>query len=538
MPHELIMGTFNGKIKCEVYFIDYSFVTMQTMETAQTIPTTQKRTAIRWQVCALLFVATTLVYLTRQTLSVLKPELMKKENLNFGEADYSWVVFSFQVAYGFCFVFAGRFVDRVGAKIGLAVGVFVWSISAAAGGLVRSWKALAVTQFFMGAGQSLNFPASLRTVAEWYPQRERALATGIFNSGSNVGAMLGFAAVYMASWWGWQFSFFVAGGVGVFWLVAWKYLYKPMASHPGVNEAEREYILGGRAAPIARKHLHWTTLLRFRQAWSFLIGKFLTDPVWWFYLYYLPGYLVSSFHMTPKEMAKWLIIPYVAADVGSVFGGWISGALMRRGWNLGPARYAAMAICAFAMPGAIVAGYTTHFWLAITLVSLACASHQGWSANLFTTATDLFPTEVAGSITGLGGLFGAIGGMLMPLIVGTVLDRFKVYAPMFIWAGLMHPLAWFLFLFFAGTSMKKADFSEDVTSKPSIPLLISGSVISLVGIVAITLVLRFWEFLKNPTTHAASAPAAGVVAASGIVVIGLALLYAGKARRIAVANQL
>lgn len=494
------------------------------------IPTT-RRTSIRWRVCALLFLSTTLVYLTRQTLSALKTTLERSDNLNFTEADYGWVVFAFQAAYGIMFMFAGRFVDWVGAKIGLAVGVAIWSIAAVAGGLVRSWQGLAATQFLLGAGQSVNFPASLKAVAQWFPQRERALATGIFNSGSNVGAMLGFAAVAVATQFGWQCSFFVAGGVGIFWLWAWSRFYHPLETEPSINQAERDYIQAGRVLGGPRRHFHWATLLRYRQAWAFLIGKLLTDPVWWFYLYYLPGYLSKAHGLSALASAGWLAVPYIAADFGSIFGGWISGALMSRGWNLGAARYAAMAICAVGMPGAIVAVYTQHFWLALSLISLATASHQGWSANLFTTATDLFPTEVAGSIIGLGGMFGAVGGMLMPLIVGGVLDRLHAYAPIFIWAGLMHPLAWILFLAFAGKEMTKAACSPDINKQPSIPLLISGGLVALLGIGGMSVVLEFWEFLRNPKTHSASAPTGGLVASLGIFVIGLALVYAGKARR-------
>ena len=498
---------------------------------------TGRRTAIRWRVCALLFLSTTLVYLTRQTLSVLKKTLEQPDNLNFTEADYGWVVFSFQVAYGVFFMFAGRLVDYVGAKIGLAIGVLVWSLSAAAGGLVSSWQGLAVTQLFMGAGQSLNFPASLKAIAEWFPQKERALATGIFNSGSNVGAMLGFAAVAVASTIGWQCSFYVAGGVGLFWIAAWMWMYSPFDSSTQANEAERQFIQAGRAISTGRKRFHWATILRYRQAWAFLIGKFLTDPVWWFYLYYLPGYLSSAHNMSALSSAGWVAVPYVAADVGSIFGGWISGGLMNRGWDVGKARYAAMGLCAIGMPGAIVAVYTSHFWLALTLISLATASHQGWSANLFTTATDLFPTEVAGSIVGLGGMFGAVGGMLMPLIVGSVLDRLNVYAPMFIWAGLMHPLAWILFRAFAGAKMEKAVFSENINATPSRPLLAGGAITGLLGAACVTIVLYFWEFLRNPKTHSASAPAAGLVASVGIVLIGTALIYAGLPKKNNLAPQ-
>jgi ACS family hexuronate transporter-like MFS transporter len=495
------------------------------MPTAQ-VPATEirPRTAIRWRVCALLLISTTLVYLNRTTLSVLKPLL--EDKLHFGDAEYGWLQFSFTTAYTIMFVFAGRFVDFVGAKIALAAGVIFWSLATAAGGFCRAWQQLAIAQFFLGCGASVNFPASFKAVAEWFPQRERALAAGIFNSGSNVGIMIAFVAVVAANRLGWPWAFYVVGATGLIWLVLWVPGYFSVDKHPSVSPEEVAYIRAGIPPAPPRVKFRWTEILRYRQAWPFLIAKFLTDPVWWFYSNWLPDYLHKTRGLSVVGSAGWLAMPYIAADVGSICGGWLSGALMKRGFAVGPARYIAMGICALGMPGAIVAVHTNNFWLAISLISMATAAHQGWSANLFTTASDLFPTSVVGSVVGLGGMTGGVGGMIMTLLVGTTLARMGTFVPIFVWAGLMHPLAWIIFFLIAGPRMKRAEMRQGGDRKLSLRLMISGAVIGLIGIIRCDYVWSNWAWYLDPKTHSASAAGGALVAGCTVGLIGAGLVYA------------
>jgi ACS family hexuronate transporter-like MFS transporter len=497
------------------------------MSTAPTTTTTEHRTAIRWRICALLLISTTIVYLNRTTLGVLKGSL--EERLHFGDAEYGWLQFSFQTAYALMFVIAGRFVDWIGAKISLACGVIFWSLATIAGGFCHTWQALAATQFFLGCGASVNFPASFKAVAEWFPQRERALSAGIFNSGSNLGIMCSFVAAYAAVHLGLPWAFYLVGATGFFWLILWVPGYFSLDQHPSVSPAEREYIRADRIV-LRRQKFRWTEILRYRQAWPFLIAKFMTDPVWWFYTGWLPGYLHEKRGLSLTTSAAFLFIPGIVADVGSICGGWLSGGLMKRGWNVGPARYAAMGICALGMPGAIVAVYTGNFWLAIALISIAMGCHQGWSANLFTTASDLFPSSVTGSVVGLGGMTGAVGGMIMSLLVGTTLARLNTYVPAFIWAGLMHPLAWLIFFFIAGPKMKKAEMVLGVDSRLSTRLVISGFAILILGLVRVSYVWSNWTFYIDAKTHSSSAPAGALVAASAVALIGVGLIYASLPR--------
>jgi MFS transporter, ACS family, hexuronate transporter len=498
------------------------------MTTAQDGTIVGRRTSIRWRICALLLISTTIVYLNRTTMGVLKGTL--EDKLHFGDAEYGWLQFSFQTAYALMFLIAGRFVDWVGAKISLAVGVVFWSLATLAGGFCRTWQALAATQFFLGCGASVNFPASFKAVAEWFPQKERALSAGIFNSGSNLGIMSAVVAAWAAKHYGWPVGFYIVGATGFFWLVLWIPGYFSIDKHPSVSQSEVEYIRAGLPPAVKRQKFRWTELLRYRQAWPFLIGKFLTDPVWWFYSGWLPDYLHKTRGLSLVGAAGWLAMPYIAADIGSICGGWLSGGLMKRGWNVGPARYMAMGICALGMPGAIIAVYSGNFWVALSLISLATACHQGWSANLFTTATDLFPASVAGSMIGLGGMCGAVGGMLMSLLVGTTLAQMGTYVPAFIWAGLMHPLAWVIFFAIAGRSMAKAEMRPGIDSELSARLLLAGLIIALLGAIRGSYVWTNWESYRDPHTHAATVAAAAIVAALAVAVIGLGLIYAAMPR--------
>src|SRR4051812_28468855 len=364
---------------------------------------------MRWVICALLFAATTINYVDRQTLAQLKP--MLQEKLHFDDAAYGWMNFAFTAGYAVMYVFAGRFIDWMGTRKGLAIAVIVWSLASMGHALVQGAVGFAIARFALAMGEAANFPAAIKTTAQWFPKKERALATGLFNSGSNIGLMLTPIIAVMAVHLGWQSAFIATGLMGLAWLAWWLVTYQAPETHPRVSPAELAYINEDRTdqGPVKAK-IAWPILLRQRQAWPFLIGKFLTDPVWWFFLAWMPSYLKDERHMTVLSGAAALLIPYTAASFGSIFGGWVSGALIKRGMSVAPARYIAMGMCAICMPLSIYAGFAGSASVSIALMSLALASHQGWSANIFTTATDMFPSAVAGSVTGLGGTAGAIGG--------------------------------------------------------------------------------------------------------------------------------
>ena len=489
----------------------------------------------RWWICALLFGVTTINYLDRQVLANLKPILQVK--LHFDNAAYGWITFAFTTGYAIMYVLAGRFIDRLGTRKGLAIAVSVWGLASMGHSLVQGAIGFAVARLILAMGEAANFPAAIKTTAQWFPKQERALATGLFNSGSNVGLMLATPIAIFAASWHWQAAFLITGSLDVAWLIWWLRVYQSPESHPKVTPAELEYIRDGADASLQRKtKIPWTTILRQRQAWPFLIGKFLTDPVWWFFLAWTPSYLADVRHMTIAKGATSLLIPYTVASVGSIAGGWFSGSLIRRGFSVPAARYMAMGVSAVCMPISIFAAFTNHSWVAVALISVALASHQGWSANIFTTATDMFPSAVAGSIVGLGGTAGAIGGMLMALVAGAVIQFAPSYGytVMFIWAGLMYPLALILYFFFVGTTRTQADVVHQ-SHKLSVPLLTSGAVLIVLGAVGTVTTSMSWQKLVI-AMKGVSGAAAGVAVMALIVVIGALLAYASLGRTVAEAR--
>ncbi len=395
-----------------------------------TTPAARRYPRLRWYICGLLFFATTINYIDRQVLGLLKPVISRE--LGWTEADFGWIVSAFQTAYGIMMPLAGRLIDWIGPKRGYAIAVVVWSAAAMSHSLARNVLQFAMARFSLGLGESANFPAAIRTVADWFPQEERALATGIFNSGTNVGALVAPLVVpFITVRFGWRYAFlFTAGLVGL-WLILWFSGYK----HPPAIVAAADQ------KPAAR--LPYSRLLRERGAWAFLVGKFLTDPVWWFYLYWLPGFLNKNYSLDLAAMGAPLVAVYLVADGGSVAGGWLSSALLKRGWTPNGARKTAMLVCALAVTGVMLVPLTNgNLWAAVALIGLATAAHQGWSANLFTLTSDLFPQEAVGSVVGMGGLGGAIGGALVSPVVGYWLDfSHGAYGPVFVAAGLMYLLA-------------------------------------------------------------------------------------------------
>ncbi|MES1260446.1 MAG: MFS transporter [Acidobacteriota bacterium] len=398
-------------------------------------------TKLRWSICGLLFFATTVNYVDRQVLGILKPVLEKE--LGWKDTDYGWVVFTFQLAYALMMPFAGRAMDWLGTRIGYALAVAVWSAASMCHSLASTPLQFAGARFALGLGESANFPAALKTVADWFPKGERALATGIFNSGSNIGAVVAPLMVpVVAAHFGWRSSFLFTGGLDVIWLVLWLSFYRRPSEHRLLTAEERRLIEADHATEPAVK-LRYSQILRKRAAWAFLFGKFLTDPVWWFYLFWLPGFLHDQYGLDLTHLGLPLIVVYVVADIGSIGGGWLSKGLIARGHSPGSARKLAMLICAIAVtPVSLIMFTGGRLWLTVGLISLATAAHQGWSANLFTIPSDTFSRQGVGSVVGLGGMGGAVGGMLVAPAIGMWLDySHKSYGPLFLAAGMVYLVA-------------------------------------------------------------------------------------------------
>jgi len=407
---------------------------MSTMASSDTPAETPgvKRGHVRWIVCALIFFATTVNYIDRQVLGILAPTLQKE--IGWNEIQYANIVTAFYAAYALGLLLVGRVIDRIGTKIGYTAALIWWSLAAMATALARTPLGFGVARFALGFGEAGNFPAAIKTVAEWFPKRERAFATGVFNSGSNVGAVVGPALVpWIALTWGWQWAFIATGAIGFIWLVLWWGLYQPPESHPRLSSEELAYIRSD--PPEAMTPVSWLKLARLRQTWSFAIGKFLTDPIWWFYLFWIPKFLNEKHGITLGNLGPPLITIYVVADFGSIGGGWLSSRLIQRGWSVNAARKTAMLVCALCVVPIVFTSQVTSMWSAVGLISLAAAAHQGWSANLFTTASDMFPRRAVGSVVGIGGMAGAVGGMLIATATGLLLQFTGSYHSVFILAG-------------------------------------------------------------------------------------------------------
>jgi MFS transporter, ACS family, aldohexuronate transporter len=420
----------------------------------------------RWGICALLLVSTTINYVDRQVIAILKPTLVQE----FGWSDeriYAAIVVAFQLAYAIGLLLGGRFIDRVGLRIGFVIAVAVWSVAAAGHALAHRLTGLelpaividaklgfsimtlggaaagfALMRFLLGLGEAANFPASIKTVAEWFPKKERAFATGIFNSGSNIGALLTPLIVpWVALHWGWEWAFIATGMSGVLWVLAWLAFYRPPESHPKVSSAELAFIQSDPRDPPAGK-VSSLALLGYRQTHAFALGKFFTDPVWWLYLFWIPDFLSRTYQLDLKSIGLPLITIYLMADVGSVGGGWLSSRLIGLGWSVNRARKVTMLICASCAAPVVLTSRVSNLWVAVVLVGLAAAAHQGWSANLFTLASDMFPKRAVGSVVGLGGMSGAIGGIVLSLVVGEVLRRTGKYDALWVVAGSAYLVTW------------------------------------------------------------------------------------------------
>lgn len=388
---------------------------------------------VRWVICGLLFFAATVNYMDRQVIGLLKPTLQAQ--LGWTEIGYSNIVFAFTMAYGIGSFFVSKLIDRLGTRRGLSLSVLFWSISAMAHAAAGSVMQFAVARFSLGIGEAGSFPGSIKAVAEWFPKRERAVATGIFNSGTNVGAIVTPLVVpWLTLRYGWRMAFIGTGALGLVWIAAWLALYRRPEESSLVSPGELAFIKSDPEQAVTVQ-VPWLALLRLRQAWAVGLGKFFTDPIWWVYLFWMPDFLSRNLKLDLKGMALPLFVIYSGASVGSIAGGWISSAMLKRGWAVNASRKTALLVCALAVTPIMLAARTGNGWVAVGLVALAAGAHQGWSANIYTLASDLFPRSAVASVVGFGTLLGTISGMFISKMVGYILQRTGSYVPIFILAG-------------------------------------------------------------------------------------------------------
>jgi len=393
----------------------------------------------RWTICALLFFATTINYIDRQILGILAPDLQKI--IGWSESEYGYIVTAFQTAYALGLLLFGRFIDRYGTRVGYLIAISVWSVASMAHAGARTAFGFGAARFALGLGESGNFPCAIKAVAEWFPKKERALATGIFNAGCNIGAVIGPAVVpWITITFGWPAAFLMTGAIGFVWIVFWLLLYEVPEKKKALSRTELAHILSDSEEPAPEK-IGWLALLKYRQTWAIVIGKFLTDPIWWFYLYWLGKFLNARFGLTLIRLGLPLVAVYALADIGSVGGGWVSSALIKKGRTVNRSRKAVMLVCALCVVPVMAANQVSGLWAAVLLIGLAAGAHQAWSANIFTFASDMFPKKAVGSVTGLGGMAGAVGGMLFSTLAGHILEWTGSYFILFIISGSAYILA-------------------------------------------------------------------------------------------------
>ena len=392
----------------------------------------------RWVICWLLFAATVFNYIDRQMIGVLKPTL--QHELGWSETAYANIVFWFQAAYAVSYLTFGRFIDKVGARLGYATAFAIWTIGHMSHALARTALQFTFARMVLGVGEGGSFPGALKAVCEWFPNRERAFAIGLLNAGSNIGAIvtpLIVPAITLTL--GWRWAFIITGLASLAWLAAWLTIYRPPRQHPKVSAAEVAYIESD--PPQKSTPVPWLRLLTVKETWAYALGKFLIDPIWWMFLFWLPDFFAKRHHLDLISFGPPLIVVYVVSDLGSLSGGWFSSMLLKRGWSLNAARKTAMLVAAIAVLPVAFAAYVNSLWLAVGLVALAAAAHQWFSCNLFAFPGDVFPRRTVASVAGIGGTAGAIGGMVMAQYVGAILSWVKDYTPIFMIAACTYLLA-------------------------------------------------------------------------------------------------
>ena len=380
----------------------------------------------RWVVVVLLFFATTINYLDRQLIGLLKPILEKE--FNWSETDFARIIMAFTASYAIGLLISGRLIDKIGSKIGYAVFIVIWSIAGMLHAFARSAFGFGIARLGLGIGEAGNFPAAMKSVAEWFPKKERALATGLFNAGTSVGVVVSLLIVpLILQFAGWQEVFIITGALGFVWLIFWWKYYEIPEKQKRLSSEEFQYIKAGEVSLLEneQKTVKWSGLFRHRQTWAYITGKGLIDPIYWFFLFWLPSYFASTFQLDLKKPSLELMIIYTATTVGSIFGGYFSSYLVKKGWKVLAARKTALLIFAILELSVIMAQFANNAWIAVGLLSIAVAAHQAWAANVFTMASDMFPNKVVSSIVGIGGMAGAIGGILFPIFIGFILDSYK-----------------------------------------------------------------------------------------------------------------
>ena len=399
----------------------------------------QKPTMIRWWICALLFFATTINYIDRQVFAILAPQLQTE--IGWSEIEYGYIVTAFQLSYAIGLLLVGKLIDFLGTKKGFILSIIVWSLAAMSHALARTPIGFGMARLALGIGESGNFPAAIKTISEWFPRKERALATGIFNSGSNIGAIVAPLLVpIIALNFGWQAAFIITGLLGFIWLFFWLRLMKRPEEHPGINAAELDLIKADTEENLEKPTSIWK-IIRTRKVWAIAIGKFLTDPIWWFFLYWLPKFLNTTYGLKLDKIGLPLIVAYLIADVGSIGGGWLSSHFLKMGWSINAARKTTLLICAIMVVPIYWASGIDDLWPAVILIGLGMAAHTGWSANMYTLATDFFPKKDMGTVVGFIGMAGAVGGMLMASATGHLLEATGSYKILFIIAASMYGIA-------------------------------------------------------------------------------------------------
>lgn len=385
------------------------------------------RNNYRWFIVALIFLATCINYIDRQIIGLLKPILEKE--FNWTETDYAHIVMAFTAAYAVGLLLSGRIIDKVGTKIGYTACVLVWSVAGILHAIAKTVTGFSLARIGLGLGEAGNFPAGVKTVAEWFPPKERGLATGIFNSGTSFGVVLALLIVpWILSHHGWKEVFWITGSLGLIWIVLWQIFYEIPAKQKRLSEKERNHILTGQASEERRQEkadIRWIKLLGLPQTWALIAGKGLIDPIFWFFLFWLPSYFSATFNIDLTKPSLQLMTIYTATTFGSIAGGQLSSWLIKKNWPVLKARKLALLIFALLEVSIILTQFATNGWTVVLLISLAVAAHQAWATNIFTIASDLFPSEAVGSVVGIGGMAGAIGGILFPILVGSLLDFYK-----------------------------------------------------------------------------------------------------------------
>jgi ACS family hexuronate transporter-like MFS transporter len=420
----------------------------------------------RWTICTLIFFATTVNYLDRQVISLVKLNL--DSEFGWSKNDYANIIIAFQLSYAVGMIGAGRLIDKLGTKIGYALSLLLWSIAAMAHALVKSTTGFMVARLGLGITESGNFPAAIKAVAEWFPKKERAFATGIFNSGTNVGAIIAPLTVpFIAQEWGWRLAFIITGAFGLIWLLFWFLVYEVPSRHKKLSKEEFQYIHSDADEKadeqVAEEKSSWFRLLNYKQTWAFAMGKFMTDGVWWFYLFWLPDFLNEQYHLTNTQIALPIALVYTIATIGSIYGGWLPFNLIRKGWPVFRARKTSMLLYALCVVPVFAAQFLGGYnmWLAVLIIGFAAAAHQAWSANIFTTVSDMFPKAAVGSVIGIGGMAGGIGSIVLSKSAGLLFDHYKAlgkieagYFIMFVSCGLAYVIAW-LIMHFLAPKMKR-----------------------------------------------------------------------------------